>query len=107
MDDAPTSLLAPDEQINEGAAEPVDRPTQYDIEVPPVGIVEHPVQAWSVSPSLAAADAGVVVNLDHLPPAALYDLAQLQFLVLHGLLVGRYPQIERGAACHSLIPLSW
>jgi hypothetical protein len=65
------------EQVDQGPAQPVDRPHQDNIEVPPAGVVEHPVQAWSVSPPLGARYPGVVVNLDHIPSAALDDLAKL------------------------------
>jgi hypothetical protein len=92
------------QQVDQGAAEPVDRPDQGDIEVPAAGVLEHPVEPRPVSPPLAAADAGIAVDFDHLPSAALGDLAQLDFLVLDGLLVGADAQIKRGAACHSLIP---
>jgi hypothetical protein len=46
--------------------------------------------------SLGAADAGIVVNLDHLPAAALGDLPKLAQLVLDRLVIGAYAGIDRG-----------
>src|SRR5215470_4865043 len=62
------------EQVDQGPAEPVDSPHQQDVEVPPGGVVEHLVEARTIGSALSAGYPSVVVNLDHLPSAALCDL---------------------------------
>jgi len=41
----------------------------------------------------------VLVHLDHLPATALRDLAELNNLVLDGLVICRHAHVERGALC--------
>ena len=67
----------------------------------PGRILEHLVEAWTPVAALSTADTRVAVLLDHLPAPPLGDLAQGGDLVLDGLLVGRYADVNCGALLHN------
>jgi hypothetical protein len=46
-------------------AKAVDRPCRHDIEPPPVDFLEHAPETGPLSPSIGAADAGVLKNRGH------------------------------------------
>jgi len=53
-----------------------------------------------------AADTRVAVLLDHLPAPPLGDLSQGGNLVIDGLLISRYPHVDRGALLHDSPPIA-
>jgi hypothetical protein len=83
------------EQIDQRAAEPINGPRHDDVEPAPAGIFEQRIEAGPLLSSLGAADAGIALDLGHLPPAALGDLPELANLVLNRLVVRRHPHVER------------
>src|SRR6185295_1236104 len=74
-------------QVDQRSAKPVNRPRLDDIELALAGILGQAIEAWPLIPSLSAANAGIAVDLGHLPAAALGDLPELANLVLNRLVV--------------------
>src|SRR6516225_4358743 len=94
------------QQINKRPAEPVDRPGHDHVKLAPLRIIEHLVEAWTPVTALGTTDASVVILLDHLPTSPLGDLAQGGDLVIDGLLVGGYADVNCGALLHDGPPMS-
>src|SRR5262249_14195220 len=88
------------QQIDQRAAQAVDRPGHDHIKLAPLRILEHLIEAWTPVAALSTADTRVAVLLDHLPAPPFGDLAQGGDLVLDGLLVGRYADVNCGALLH-------
>src|SRR5215469_15530449 len=93
------------EQIDQRAAQAVDRPGHDHIKLAPLRILEHLVEARTLIAALGTADTRVAVLLDHLPAPPLGDLAQGDDLVLDGLLIGRYADVNCGALLHDSPPM--
>src|SRR5215471_8736853 len=62
---------------------------------------KHLVEARTPIAALSTADTCVAVMLDHLPAPPLGDLAQGGDLVIDGLLIGRYADVNCGALLHN------
>src|SRR6516164_6890017 len=73
------------EQVDKGAAKPIDGPSHHHIEPAPAGIFEHGIEPRTLVAAFGARDACVPVDLDHLPAAALGNPLKLADLVLDGL----------------------
>ena len=82
------------------SSDAIDTPRHDDVELAPGRILEHLVEAWTPIAALGTTDASVVILLDHLPTSPLGDLAQGGDLVVDGLLVGRYADVNCGALLH-------
>ena len=93
-------------QIDERAAQAVDRPGHDHIKLAPLRILEHLVEAWTPVAALGTADTCVAVLLDHLPAPPFGDLAQGCDLVIDGLLVGRYADVNCGALLYGSPPIA-
>src|SRR6516164_5513517 len=93
------------QQIDQRAAQPVDRPGHDHVKLAPLRIIEHLVEAWTPVTALGTTDASVVILLDHLPTSPLGDLAQGGDLVIDGLLVGGYADVNCGALLHDGPPM--
>src|SRR5262249_46592436 len=87
-------------KVNKRPTKPVDCPGHDDVKLASGCILEHLVEAWTPIAALRAADASIVILLDHLPAAPLGDLPQNGDLVLDGLLVGGNPNVNCGALLH-------
>jgi hypothetical protein len=82
------------QQIDERPSEPVNGPRHHDIEIPPTGVFQHPIETGALGTTFGAADAGVRVNLHDVPAAAFRDAPQFPNLVLDRLGVGADPHID-------------
>src|SRR5215467_426235 len=85
------------EQIAQRAAQAVNRPCHDDIEFPPAVVREHGIEAMPSVSSLSPRDAGVAVDLNHIPATPLGDLAKLADLIFHRLSVRADPHVQRRA----------
>ena len=96
------------EQVDQRAAEPINGPGHDDVEPAPAGILEQRIEAGPLLSSLSAADAGIAVDLRHVPAAVLGDLRELTDLVLNRLVVRRHPHVERRLIAFAMagIPLN-
>ena len=63
-------------QVNQRAAEPINRPGHDHIEPPPLDVLEHFIKARPRFPALRTGNAGVVILVHHFPAAALDNLAK-------------------------------
>ena len=88
------------QEIDQASPDAINTPRHDDVELAPGRILKHLVETWTSIAALRAADTGVVILLDHLPAPPFGDLAQGGDLVLNGLLVGRYADINSGALMH-------
>src|SRR5262249_62429751 len=93
-------LLDGVQQVRKRAADTVNRPSHHNVKLPLLGVVQHPVEPGTVLATLGAGYASVVVDLNHLPAAALRNLTKLNLLIPHRLLVSAYTKIESGPARH-------
>src|SRR6516165_4215317 len=93
------------QQIDQASSDAIDTPRHDDVELAPGRILKHLVETWTSIAALRAADTGVVILLDHLPAPPFGDLAQGGDLVLNGLLVGRYADVNSGALLHHSHPM--
>src|SRR6267154_6317377 len=82
------------EQVDQRTPEAVNRPHHHNIEPPLAGIVQHLVDPWSFLAALCAANASIMIALDNLPPSTLCDGSQFSHLIVDGLLVGRYSNVD-------------
>jgi len=55
------------EQIDQGAAHPIDGPSHDHVELPAAGVVEHGIKRRALVAVLGARDALVGIDLDHFP----------------------------------------
>src|SRR5260370_31472032 len=73
------------DQMLKAAAEPVDRPDRDHVDLARRRVPHQPIKAGTLVAALRATDAGVLVELDHLPARPRGDRFQLTALVLGGL----------------------
>jgi hypothetical protein len=59
----------------------IDGPGHDNVELAPAGVFQHGIEARPAVSALGVGDAGVAINLDHFPAAALSNLAKLADLV--------------------------
>src|SRR5262249_13202739 len=85
------------EQVDQGAAKPIDGPGHDNVELAPARVLQHGVQARTLITALGAADARIAVGLDHGPSAALGNLPELAVLALDRLVVSGHAQVQRHA----------
>ena len=88
------------QEIDQASPDAINTPRHDDVELAPGRILKHLVEAWTPIAALCAAYTRVAVLLDHLPTPPFGDLAQGGDLVLDGLLVGRYADVNSGALMH-------
>src|SRR3981081_4859716 len=96
-------VLQDTQEIDERAAEPVNRPGGDHIELLGVDGLQHCIETRPLVSALRTADACVLVDLDDLPARALGDALQLAALVVSVLLRRRYPKID-GDSFHGAAP---
>ena len=75
------------EEVNQRATHSVDRPAHDNIELAPLGIFEHLVQAGTLIAPLGPADTGIPIYLDDLPASRVRHLSELGDLIFNRLLV--------------------
>ena len=92
------------EQIDERSTEPVNRPRHDNVKVVPFGVLEHLVQTGPDIAAFTPAYPGVAVLVDDFPAAALGDLAQFPDLIVDGLLVGAYTNVDCCPFLHLTLP---
>src|SRR6516225_1871271 len=88
------------QQVDQASSDAINTPRHDDVELAPGRILEHLVEAWTPIAALCAANACITVLLDDVPAPPFGDLAQGGDLVLDGLLVGRYADVNSGALMH-------
>ena len=84
-------------KILQAAAEPIDRPSHYQIELALIGIPHKSIERWALIPTLGAANAVVLVDVDNLTAHPLSNLAQFALLIGRGLVERLNPEIENRA----------
>ncbi len=75
-------------QIVEGATEPINGPRRDHIEFTARRVLAQRIKSRSILTPLRAADAGIPVNMDDIPPRLSGDRAQFTFLVFSRLSAG-------------------
>jgi hypothetical protein len=93
--------------VQDAPAEPIDGPDHENLEAASHRILEHLVECWALVAPLGAADAGVLVGLDDLPPPMPGDPGERHTLVLGRLAVCRTdPEVEcrTGLSCSHSSP---
>ena len=78
-------MLDRGEKIDQRAAQAIDSPRHYHVELAPAGILQHLIEARPLVPALRAAYPGILVYRDHGLAAPHGDLFQLAALILYRL----------------------
>jgi hypothetical protein len=90
IDAARLEVLNCADQIDQRSPEPINCPGHHHVEFASARLLQHAVKARPLVPDLSPTDAGVPVNRDYFPAAALGNLAELADLVLN-----RFPREVR------------
>jgi hypothetical protein len=67
------------------------------VDLPSGGVLQHSVEGGALVAPLGAADAGVLVEIHHLPARTVGNRFQLSLLILGGLTVGGNPEVDADA----------
>jgi hypothetical protein len=84
-------------QVLQAAAQPIDRPRHYHVELALGSVSAQRIEAEALVLALGAADAVILVDLDDIAAHPAGNLAQLTFLVGRGLIDGGDAEIENSA----------
>src|SRR5258707_6597398 len=85
------------EQVGERSSEPIHRPRRDHIELFRDHRLHHGVKPGALIPTLSAADASILVDLDNLPAGSLRDCFQLSTLIICVLPRGADPEVNCNA----------
>jgi hypothetical protein len=90
-------MLQEGDEILQAAAQAVDAPGHYDVELSSRGVLVQLVESRTLVTAFGAAEPVVLVDLDNLVPHALGGGAKLAFLVVRGLFERADAKVEGGA----------